>query len=92
MTTTLTHFLWIIKAWSQEQSYYSKIIDDADKFSVDYTVGQVLKDKQKFKYVFDFGAEWLFQCGVLRIEDRICDTGDVIRSVGEPSEQYYFDF
>lgn len=55
------------KVWSQEQAYYSKIINDADKFSVDYTVGQVLKDKQKFKYVFDLGAEGLLQWSVLRI-------------------------
>ena len=43
---------------------------------------------QKFKYVFDFGDEWEFQCKVLRELEEDAKTPLVIRSVGESPEQY----
>lgn len=80
------------RAWSDWDSYYADFIEEEDNYTNEYTIGEVLTEKQKFKYVFDFGEEWLFQCNVLRIEDAPCDKAKVIRSVGEAPEQYeYFD-
>ena len=42
----------------------------------------------KFKYVFDFGEEWSFQCKVLRVLEEPCGKPAVIRSIGEAPEQY----
>lgn len=80
-------------AWSQKKAYYVDYIEDAPHYSKDFTVGQVIKDKQKFKYVFDFGTEWVFQCRVLKILDEPYteEYGEVIRSKGEAPNQYGFD-
>ena len=76
------------KAWSQEDCYYADFIEDDYRFTCDYTIGEVLKEGQSFKYVFDFGYDWRFQCKVLKIEDKPCDEDRVVRSVGEAPEQY----
>lgn len=47
-----------------------------------------LSKGDQFKYVFDFGDEWRFQCKVLREADEQYDVPRVIRSVGESPEQY----
>ena len=77
-----------------KKAYYVDYIEDAPHYSNDFTAGQVIKDKQKFKCVFDFGTEWVFQCGVLKILDEPYTEkyGEVIRSKGEAPNQYGFDF
>lgn len=75
------------KAWSSD-AYYSRYIEGSCRSTCDYTLSQVLEEKQKFLYIFDFGDEWRFQCRVLRITDESCDTPEIVRSVGEPPEQY----
>ena len=47
-----------------------------------------LSKGDQFKYVFDFGVEWRFQCKVLRELDVQTDIPGVIRRVGESPEQY----
>ncbi|MEG0494173.1 MAG: hypothetical protein RR696_13340 [Clostridia bacterium] len=42
----------------------------------------------KFKYLFDFGDEWPFQCRVLKLIDEPTNEATVIRSIGEAPEQY----
>ena len=77
------------RAWSEEEAYYSDIIEGEDRYTTDYTLEKLhLYPDMKFKYVFDFGEEWLFQCKVLKILDEITDTPDVIRSKGESPGQY----
>ncbi len=74
------------KAWS-EGGYYAGYMEE-DRSSCDYTLSQVLEEGQKFLYIFDFGDEWRFQCRVLGIKEEICEEPSVVRSVGEPPEQY----
>lgn len=76
------------KAWSSYDAYYADFTENEDQFTSEYEIGDVLEEKQKFKYIFDFGDEWLFQCNVLRVEDKPCEYAEVIRSVGEAPEQY----
>lgn len=52
---------------------------------------ELCKDK-KFKYLFDFGDEWQFQCRVLRTEPGAVKKPQIIRSKGEAPEQYGGDF
>lgn len=47
-----------------------------------------LQNDDKFKFVFDFGDDWEFQCRVLRIIDEDTDEAMMIRAVGESPEQY----
>ena len=75
------------KAWNA-QGYFADFIEDEDFHTCDYTLSQVLKDKQKFLYIFDFGDEWRFQCRVLRITDEVCENAEIIRKVGKSPEQY----
>lgn len=74
------------RAWS-EGGYYAGYMEE-DRSSCDYTLSQVLEEGQKFLYIFDLGDEWCFQCRVLGIKEEICEEPSVIRSVGEPPEQY----
>ncbi len=47
-----------------------------------------------FKFLFDFGDEWRFQCKVLRVLDEDTPEELIIRSVGRSPDQYpdYEDF
>ncbi|WP_370784771.1 IS1096 element passenger TnpR family protein [Ruminococcus callidus] len=47
-----------------------------------------MQKDDKFKFVFDFGDDWEFQCRVLRIIDEDTDEAMMIRVVGESPEQY----
>ena len=47
-----------------------------------------LSEGQKFLYLFDFGDEWRFSCRVLKVLDEQTKDAQVVRSVGEPPEQY----
>lgn len=71
-------------AWDESEGYYSEIIEDAEKFTCDYTLKKLkLVVGDKFKYIFDFGEEWCFQCKLLRkIEEQIDDI-TVVRSKGD---------
>ena len=48
----------------------------------------ILTIGQKFKYVFDFGDEWVFQCKVLKVLDEETGETAVVRSKGEAPAQY----
>ena len=75
--------------WSSVQAYYSDYMDDAEEYSSDVTLRQLqLKKGDKFKYLFDFGDEWRFQCKVLRELEERTDIPGVVRTVGEAPAQY----
>lgn len=75
--------------WSGVRAYYSDCVDDAEKYSGDVTLRQLLLEKgDKFKFLFDFGDEWRFQCKVLRELEEKTDIPGVVRAVGEAPEQY----
>lgn len=75
------------RVWSDD-AYYLTAVDLDEEFphTEDYNL-EVLSLRQKFKFLFDFGDSWEFDCQVLR---EVSDDGEiyVIRSVGQPPEQY----
>ena len=75
--------------WSPADAYFSSKAEAGDRLTKKYTLKKLqLAKGQKFKYVFDFGDEWEFQCKVLRELEEDTKTPLVIRSVGESPEQY----
>lgn len=75
--------------WSQEDCYYIKGLERGYRNTEKYRLNQVgLCEGKKFKYVFDFGDEWTFQCKVLKVLDEVSDFPEVVRSKGEAPEQY----
>lgn len=75
--------------WSAGDPFFSMKMRGDELLTTEYTLADVMLAKgDKFKYLFDFGADWCFQCKVLReLEDRT-DIPGVIRSVGQAPEQY----
>ena len=43
---------------------------------------------KKFKYLFDFGDDWTFQCKVLRKLDEVTPTPKIVRRKGDSPSQY----
>ena len=77
------------KAWSDHDAYYTDMLEDEDRFTSEVTLGQLsLTVGRQFKYVFDFGDDWRFQCKVLKILDEATERPVVVRSVGEAPPQY----
>lgn len=75
--------------WMPDQMYVSTKLEPGDRPTKKYTLKKLgLKKGMAFKYVFDFGDEWRFQCKVLRELDEKTDIPCIIRSVGESPEQY----
>lgn len=79
------------KMWSYEESFYSNIVEEEENYTDEYKLYEVLEKGKRFKYVFDFGDCWEFQCRVLKTLDEVCDVPQVVRSVGEAPEQYGMD-
>lgn len=80
--------------WSRTDCYYSPGIDDYAPSTEEYRLQDtdLWKDK-KFKFIFDFGDEWTFQCRVLRISDEPAKgetiaNAEIIRRKGVPPAQY----
>lgn len=77
------------RVWSPFDAYYSMKMDGYERLSKGKKLEKLnLTKGSKFKYVFDFGDEWRFQCKVLRELEEDTKTPLVIRSVGESPEQY----
>lgn len=75
--------------WSRTDSYYAGGIEDESRHTCDYTLDSMaMREGKPFKYVFDFGDEWVFQCKVLRTLDEPCAAPSVVRSQGDAPEQY----
>ncbi|WP_408072512.1 IS1096 element passenger TnpR family protein, partial [Streptococcus pneumoniae] len=53
--------------WSHADSYFlSFVSDDVEERYTENVYLDSLSVKQKFKFIFDFGDEWRFECQVLR--------------------------
>lgn len=79
------------RAWSRDDCYYMAEVDEDEKYrhTCDYRIYQLgLQKGDAFKFVFDFGESWEFQCKVLRIEDTDTKNAVLIRRVGKSPEQY----
>lgn len=76
------------KWWSQINAYnspYSEELPYADQIKLSQLK---LSKGQAFKFLFDYGDEWRFQCKVLRVLDEDTPEPLIIRAVGEAPEQY----
>ncbi len=74
--------------WSDTACYLDCRMDEDDAYlhTCDASIN-LLSIGQKFKYLFDFGDSWEFDCQVLRtMED--CDEIELIRVHGKAPEQY----
>lgn len=77
------------KVWSEKDAYYSMKSERGDHLTKRCRLESLgLSVGDKFKYLFDFGDEWTFQCKVLRILEETTDIPRILRSVGESPEQY----
>ncbi len=77
------------RTWSKIDSYYSDRIEDETRYTFEFTLESLgLQAGKKFKYVFDFGDEWVFQCRVLRVLDESCPEPAIVKSSGEAPRQY----
>lgn len=75
--------------WSERNCYYAEGIEQYYRTTKKYTLEQAgLHKGMQFKYVFDFGDEWTFQCKVLRVAEEVTAKPKVIRSKGEAPSQY----
>ena len=80
-------------AWSDRDSLYSPFIEDEIAYSDQYTLAQKdLSIGKKFKYVFDFGEEWQFQCKILKTLSVKTLVPMIIKEKGESPIQYGDNF
>ncbi|MEB8419027.1 plasmid pRiA4b ORF-3 family protein [Enterococcus casseliflavus] len=64
-------------------------MDDEYRHTCDYKLCQLgLKKGDTFKFIFDFGDDWRFQCKVLRIIYDDMEEEKIIKRVGKSPEQY----
>ena len=75
--------------WSDADSYFlSFVSDDGEERYTENVYLDILSVKQKFKFIFDFGDEWCFECQVLREIATEDEEAYIVREVGTPPEQY----
>ena len=75
--------------WSPFDPYFSMKMRGDEILTTKRTLKKLnLHKGDKFKYVFDFGDEWRFQCKVLQELEEETDITAVIRAMGDAPEQY----
>ena len=75
--------------WSGNAAFFSMKMHGDERLTKSYKLEKLnLSKGDQFKYLFEFGDEWRFQCKVLRELDEQLDIPCVIRSMGESPEQY----
>lgn len=75
-------------SWSQRNCYYVRGMEEEDRDTSMYTLEEAgLRKGMKFKYVYDFGDEWTFQCRVLRTIEQDTSLPCVIKGVGRAPDQ-----
>lgn len=82
-------FFFDNRIYSHKDAYYMRGIDSFTPPTDEVTLGDLsLRVGQKFKYLFDFGDDWVFQCRVLKEMDIITMSPVLVRSKGIAPEQY----
>ncbi len=77
------------KAWSDSDSYYSRDAADGRRPTDRFKLRDVLYGVgHSFKYIFDFGDDWRFQCKVLKQLQEETRPFRIVRSKGEAPPQY----
>lgn len=76
------------KWWSQINAYNSPYSEEPP-YANQIKLSQLRLSKgQAFKFLYDYGDEWRFQCKVLRVLDENTSEPIILRSVGDAPEQY----
>ena len=74
--------------WSKSDSYVGRRSVLKGRYTSGYALGEMgLSVGKQFKYLFDFDAEWRFQCKVLGVLEEAGETR-VVRSVGDSPPRY----
>ena len=77
------------RAYSPRNCYYARGFDPSCPSTDTVRLESLnLQPEAKFKYIFDFGDDWEFQCRVLKELEEITKTPMIVRSKGEAPEQY----
>ena len=78
------------RVWSDADAYFCGDTQDPYEKTTEKTpLYKAVSDVgHKFKFLFDYGDEWIFQCRLLRIEDGPAGAPTIVRSKGEPIPQY----
>ena len=77
------------RTYSPYDAYYVRGFDDEGPATDEVTLAEAgLRAEKKFKYLFDFGDDWTFQCKVLKETDEKTPRAQVVRSKGQAPEQY----
>ena len=68
---------------------YFAMAEHGQRDTSKFRLGQLglVKDR-KFIYLFDFGDEWCFSCKVLKVLEDTSEETQIVRSIGDPPEQY----
>lgn len=75
--------------WSDHDSYYAEGVEPGARTTQQIKIKRVgLYEGKRFKYLFDFGDEWIFQCRVLKVLEGDVPEITVIRTKGEAPSQY----
>lgn len=75
--------------WSKDDAFFSVKMAGDERLTKSYQLEKLhLSKGDQFKYLFDFGAEWRFQCKVLREMEETVDIPCIILSVGKSPGQY----
>ena len=76
--------------YSPWDCYYCPGIDEGYRLTTETTLEEAgAVPGKKFKYLFDFGEDWTFQCRVLKELDEKTAHPKVIRSKGDAPDQYF---
>lgn len=74
--------------WSGQDCYYVEGIKEECRTTGACSLNQAgLCRGKQFKYLFDFGDEWLFQCKVLRVLDGDTEVPRIVKSKGDAPGQ-----
>lgn len=77
------------RVWSDADCYFSSRTSPGDQVTRRCGLETLALSKgDRFKYLFDFDDEWVFQCKVLQELDEETGKPVVIKRVGEAPEQY----
>ena len=77
------------QVYSRWDAYYARGVDEEGPATDEVSLREAgMQPGKKFKYLFDFGDDWTFQCKVLRELDESTSEAKIIRTKGEAPDQY----
>ena len=77
------------QVYSRWDAYYARGVDEEGPATDEVSLREAgMQPGKKFKYLFDFGDDWTFQCKVLRELDESTPSAKIIRTKGEAPAQY----